>query len=891
MTKWVVTQAGHKTHSHKKIIVTLHVVAANELGATSFRETNVALSSRPRARAICATTIYILIAGGHCSFGRLGKAVPAAKPFFRQDLRLSPKESIVTDLYLPASNKTGLSMMYRIHALVLALILALGAGAQTGTVKGFVYEKSSGEPMSYIIVVLRGETTLGVQTDVNGYFSIPQVPPGDYELLTTLVGYDTARVNLSVKANEIVTQRLFTDRANRALEDVVVNARRTERTTRVNIGSTSITPREIKLLPSAGGEPDLAQYLQVVPGVVFTGDQGGQLYVRGGSPVQTGILLDGITIYNPFHSIGLYSVFETDAIRNVDVQTAGFNAQYGNRTSAILDIRTKDGNKNRLSGKLSASPIMARAMLEGPIRFGKKKAIEETRGSTTFLLSYKTSYLESSSKSLYGGFGEPFKSGLPYSFNDFYGKVTFSGENGSKLNLFGFSFDDQAKVLQLNNPSIVNATFKWRASGAGASFVVTPGTSAALINGRFAYSRYDIDATELAVRSRSSGINGFEGGIDFTYFLPGYSQLKYGVEVSGLATNVDYVNAAGFSTVLDRRNTLAALFAVFRKNFSEKFIFEPSVRVQYYATLSKISPEPRLGIKYNLSPHVRLKAATGIYSQNIISTRADIDIVNFFNGFVLSPDEEITNTKGERVETNIQTAYHAIGGVEVDVKDVEFNLEPWFKNFTRNIELNRAKRRNQDPNFLAGSGLAYGVDLSARYSKNRIFLWAVASYQMVNYKTLVAYSTKEPAAEQEYPAPFDRRVNINVVSSYTTGKKKSLEFSVRFNMGSPFPFTQTQGFFESLPFSGPLNGNYLSQNGNVGVLYDRNLNGGRLSWYHRLDLSARKRFNLSANSNIDVTLAVTNAYNRNNIFYISRLENTRVYQLPIFPSMNVTWNF
>src|SRR5690606_34777365 len=153
---------------------------------------------------------------------------------------------------------------------------------------------------------------------------------------------------------------------DRTLAGVEVSARKTDKITQVNAGATTINAKEIKLLPSAGGEPDIAQYLQVMPGVIFTGDQGGQLYIRGGAPAQTGILLDGVTIYNPFHSIGLYSVFETDAIRNVEVYSAGFNAQYGNRTSAILDIRTKDGNKNKTSGKLSVSPIMARGLLEGP---------------------------------------------------------------------------------------------------------------------------------------------------------------------------------------------------------------------------------------------------------------------------------------------------------------------------------------------------------------------------------------------------------------------------------------------------------------------------------------------------------------------------------------------
>jgi len=317
--------------------------------------------------------------------------------------------------------------------------------ATTGIIKGFVYDKASGEPVIFTNVILEG-TKIGVQTDVNGYFTMTQVKPGTYTLYTSLIGYDTVRATVTVKAGDVVSKKLFLGQRSQELGSVEVSARKTEKQTQVNAGSITVTPREMKLMPSAGGEPDIAQYLQVVPGVVFTGDQGGQLYIRGGAPSHTGILLDGITIYNPFHSIGLYSVFETDAIRNVEIQTAGFNAQYGNRTSAILDVRTKDGNKNRLAGKVSASPIMARAMLEGPLL----KAKTEGGSSATFLLSAKHSYLDKTSKSIYGSLGEPYKYGLPYAFTDLYGKLTYNGDNGSKLNVFGFSFDDRAQVLKHN---------------------------------------------------------------------------------------------------------------------------------------------------------------------------------------------------------------------------------------------------------------------------------------------------------------------------------------------------------------------------------------------------------------------------------------------------------
>jgi len=782
-------------------------------------------------------------------------------------------------------------MLLRARLLSVLLLIGNMALAQTGTVRGFVYEKKTGEPMSYVLVILKG-AELGVQTDVNGYFSIPSVAPGSYELTTTTLGYDTASITVNVVADDIVTQKLYIAALPRTLSDAVVSAHKTEKLTQVNAGTTTITPREIKLLPSSGGEPDIAQYLQVVPGVVFTGDQGGQLYIRGGSPAQTGILLDGVTIYNPIHSIGLYSVFETDAIRNVDVQSAGFGAQYGNRTGAIMDIHTKDGNKNRIAGKLSASPIMARAMLEGPL----VKAKKEGGSSLTFLLSAKHSYLDATSKSIYGGFGEPFKSGLPYSFTDLYGKVTLSGDNGSKLNLFGFNFDDKTKVLDPLTAA-EKANFNWKARGGGATFVVTPGNSATLISGRFAYSKYDISANETGAAiskdtARSSGIKGFEGAVEFTSFLKNYSQIKYGLEVSGLNTTLYYNNSLGSTTNLQRNNTTAALYATYRKNFGEKFIFEPSIRLQYYSSISKFSPEPRIGMKYNASSNVRFKAAAGLYSQNIISTRSDRDIVNFFNGYLLSPDESVKDINGNDVSTNLQTAYHLIAGVEVDVNEVEFNLEPWYKNFTRNIELNRVKKESNDGNFIAGVGEAYGVDLSAKYSKNRIFFYTAASLQKVNYTTLVAQSVVDTPVKQQYAAPYDRRFNMNVVASYSAGKKKDIELSLRYNVGSPFPFTQTQGFYENNNIvANGINSNYLQDNGSIGIIYANQVNGGRLSWYHRLDLSAKKRFELSQNSNVEASFTVTNVYNRNNIFYIERTQNVRVYQLPIFPSINVTWNF
>ena len=769
---------------------------------------------------------------------------------------------------------------------VFILLFSCVAVAQNhnGTIKGFVYDQKTGEPMIYTNVIV-GNGKTGVQTDNNGYFSLT-LAPGSYTLFVTAVGFDSSVVTVNLLPDAIVTKKILLSAKLTELKDVEVSGRKTEKMTHINIGVTNITPRDLKLLPSAGGEPDVAQYLQVIPGVIFTGDQGGQLYIRGGSPTQTGIYLDGITIYNPFHSIGLFSVFETEAIRNVDVYTAGFNAQYGNRTSAIVDVHTKDGNKNELAGILSVSPIMTRFLLEGPLVKSKK----HNGAGATFLVTAKSSYLDQTSKSLYSGLGEPFSAGLPYKFTDVYGKITLSGDNGSKLNLFAFNFDDHAKLLNDSSYQSIG-DYHWQARGAGATFVVSPGNTSALIDGKFAYSNYNIGLNQVSVPTdtlpQTSQINGFEAAINFTYFLPNYSQLKYGVEVSGIHTSLAYYIAPGIATTEDRQSTFAGLYFLYRQDFSNKVIFEPSIRFQYYSELQKLSPEPRLGLKINLSDNVRLKFATGVYSQNIISTKSDQDIVNLFTGFLLSPDQQITDAHGNVVKSNLQTAYHGVGGIEVDVQKVELNFEPWVKYFGQVDELNRNKLYETDPDFVAASGLAYGVDLSAKYNYKRVYLWCAVGYQKVDYTSIDSKGNI-----QTYPTPFDTRFNGNIVAAYTAGKKKDWDLSARFNIHAPFPFTQTQGFYENQNLSANgLATNYLQQNGTLGIVYADKINGGRLSWYHRLDISAKKRIEMTKKTNLDITFALTNVYDRQNIFYVDRITNAYVYQLPIFPSVNFTLNF
>jgi hypothetical protein len=144
--------------------------------------------------------------------------------------------------------------------------------------------------------------------------------------------------------------------------------------------------------------------------------------------------------------------------------------------------------------------------------------------------------------------------------------------------------------------------------------------------------------------------------------------------------------------------------------------------------------------------------------------------------------------------------------------------------------------------------------------------------------------------ENTYSPHFDRRHNINFVTSYKFGKNESWKLDLRWNLGSGFPFTQTQGFYENLTFSDGISTNYTTVNGELGVEYAE-LNEGRLPFYHRLDASISKKMKLSRKINIDVTASVTNVYNRENIFYFNRVKYERVNQLPIMPSIGVSMTF
>lgn len=691
----------------------------------------------------------------------------------------------------------------RYYLLLFSFFITGALLAQTGTIKGFVYLKESGEPVLFTTVALKG-TTIGQATDVNGYFSISQIPPGDYIITVSGLGYDTLQEPVTVKAGAIISKKLYLVQSNIKLQEVEVSAEQAARQGETQISVNKIDPIVIKKLPTVGGEPDLAQYLQVLPGVIFTGDQGGQLYIRGGSPVQNKVLLDGMIVYNPFHSIGLFSVFDADIIRNADVYAGGFGAEYGGRISSIMDITTRDGNKKHIAGKVAASPFGAKLLLEGPF----KKYQEGSAATISYIASAKTSYLPTTSKALYS-YIDP--QGLPFSFNDYYGKVSFNSNNGSKLNLFGFDFNDKVSYKALQD-------MNWQAYGGGGNFLLVPQNSPILVNGNFAYSQYKIALKPELEQPKTSAIDGFNMGLGFTYFM-GKNELNYGFEVLGFRTDFDFYNAVRRHITQVESTTEIGGFVKYKYvSGNRKLIVEPSLRLQYYASLSNFSPEPRLSFKYNITSRLRVKGAGGMYSQNLIAANSDRDVVNLFYGFLSGPDDAPPMPDGSAAKSKLQKAIHYVAGVEVDLtRHLNLNVEAYQKNFTQLTNLNPYKLTDTDNDFINETGKAQGVDIVLKHDYKRLYVWLVYS---LTYITRYDGVLKDEAGNKiSYHPNFDRRHNANVVVSYTFGKDRNWEINARWNLGSGFPFKTTGGFYENLQFDGGLTTDYTTANGSLNYFF------------------------------------------------------------------------
>lgn len=753
----------------------------------------------------------------------------------------------------------------------------------TATLRGFVTDKETGEPAPFAKIFIV-ELSTGSVADLNGFFSIPKVPVGTYKVEATSVQYGKQTQTVSIDGSKAFVEIRFEMESDKVLGEVVISAEQQQRTTQVQTSVTRMDQAQVERIPTIGGESDVLAAFSITPGVVTTGDQGGQLYVRGGTPIQNRTLLDGMTIYSPFHSIGFFSVFETELIKNVDIYTGGFSAKYGGRISSVVDITYRDGNKSKFSGKASLSPFMARLILEGPIA-----KLKDPKSSLTYVVSGKQSLLQQTAKPLYPYMND--RDGLPFNFTDVYAKMTANLGGRSKISVFGFGMHDGA-----NFDGIAN--MNWKSYGGGMNFSVLPSNSPLFIKGHVNASNYQLRLEENNVAPRFSSISGFEMGFDFSYATANSGEVAFGINVEGFSTNFETANEIG--RVIKDENFSTEFNPYFNYRYvNTRWVLEAGMRLQYYASYSTASPEPRAGIKYNASDIFRIKASGGRYSQNFTSANSDRDVVNLFNGLLSAPTNVQSNFVKENgqvitgIGNGLQFAWHAVFGLEVDLsKNITLNIEGYYKHFDRlsNINLNKLyddlSQFSQiddvyKKDFIIENGEAYGLDVLLKRQSERTYLWLGYSLgKVTRWDGFMNYATV-----------FDRRHNVNLIFTYLFGAKKNIEVSARWNYGSGLPFTPTAGFYASENFQNGVSTDILATNPSYVETILGELNSKRLPDYHRLDLSAKFPIAIKDKEPIEVAIGITNVYNRRNVFYVNRLTGQIIYQLPILPSIGFSYRW
>ena len=247
-------------------------------------------------------------------------------------------------------------------------VVFLPTTVQAATLSGFVTDNSNGESLLFANIALEG-TTLGAVSNDNGYYAINNVPPGTYNLVVTYIGYASYRHTLTLAATENLRLEISLAPKTLNAEETVVEADRYKEERLAQPSFLSLKSTTLKDLPAVG-EADLLRSLQLLPGIQAASDISSGLYVRGGGPDQTQILLDQIPLYNPSHAFGFFSTFNPDAIKDLSIYKSAYPAQYGGNLGAVLDVTNRDGNRKEVQGTGGISVIAARTTLEGPIHKG-----------------------------------------------------------------------------------------------------------------------------------------------------------------------------------------------------------------------------------------------------------------------------------------------------------------------------------------------------------------------------------------------------------------------------------------------------------------------------------------------------------------------------------------
>ncbi len=736
------------------------------------------------------------------------------------------------------------------RALILLLFLFTVSTAHgQGTLRGFVTDRSNNAALEGANVTLRSEAGVfkGAASNADGFYQITAIVPGDYVLQVSFVGYTTHIDTLQLGDPLILTYNVSLE-PGELLDEVVVQQE--GGAARLQAGLQQVRSADLARIPTPDPGGDLATYLQTLPGVVSMGDRGGQLFVRGGTPSQNLVLLDGSMIYQPFHIIGFFSAFPQDLISGVDVYAGGFGARYSGRLSSVVDVSMRAGNSTRIEGAGSAGPFLTGVRLEGPL----------VKGELSLLGSFRTSVIEQTAPTILG-------QSMPLKFSDLMFKLQQSGRTNNRCSLTGVHTYDRGRVSPDEERTEV---FQWSNTVVAGHCAGFSPNSSVFIEANTGFSYVNNEVGDVLRPERSANAWLFNTDVHWTYPFAG-SDIQGGfyLQVEGGR----YRLAEQFQGIRDFKDYQVGtgLYIGSTLHPASNLEIEPSIALTYPLSY-RPSLEPRLRMAWypGGDEDQTVSAALGIYRQTIEGVSDERDVGSVFTVWLPTP---VGNKRAR--------AFHGLLGWQRRLGAFTFSAEGYYKNL-RNLPVPVwSVIARFTTSLTLADGEVYGTDVRMEYQRRPLYVYLGYGFSKTTYETRQGNFGEwfgEPI--QTYHPPHDRRHQLNVVVALT-GKRANA--SLRWQYGTGLPYTQALGTDSFIRFTNLPDVRQIY--GNPRFLFDKPYQA-RLPAYHRLDLSTSYEFRLPFGA-LTVQAGALNIYNQENLFYFDLFTFRRVNQLALFPYVSM----
>ncbi len=738
-------------------------------------------------------------------------------------------------------------LVYRLPlTAILALFLIVPVHAQQVQLRGIITDADDGQPVEGANVVLLDENDIfyrGAATDRNGLFRIGSIIPGTYTLRISYVGYLTLEepIEITEEPSQIFNARIEEDSG--MLDEVVITVR--SQAARMTAGHQRVSPVDLQrvVTPAAGG--DMASYLQVLPGVVATGDRGGQLFVRGGTPSENLSLIDGLTIYQPFHIVGFFSAFPEELLASADFYAGGFETRYSGRVSSVLDVRMRDGNFHNATGSGSLSPFLAEVLIEGPI----------LEGHSSWIGSFRRSQIEHTSPLFLG-------QEQPVHFESQFLKVTQLSPDGTRCSAMGMHTYDRGKL-----DTDFGNNFWWRnvVIGGGCTHITSDPDLFVDFNSGISHLSNGMGGSRET--NLSSSITKLSTDLNVSQFVRDI-EVRYGINFHMKWLNYDIEEI--FQLPSGDIDVLLGLGSYIEASIPMGNItWRPGTAFTFYTDLFGLTAEPRLRFTWQPfgTDYQEFNAAVGYYSQSITGITDLRDVGSAFLAWMPAPEGK-----------QMRSLHYLLGWQQRLARGLQLSVEGYHKRVT-NLPVTVWSTIAEFTTDLAlADGNVYGADIRFEYGTRSFYSFIGYGYSWIEYESAQkSFSEWFGQPIQRYHPAHDRRHQLNAmvtldVSDYT--------FSVGWQMGTGLPFTRQMGFDSMLRFDRGLP-NVRASYGTPRVILDQPF-AGRTPVFHRMDVSVKRTLRMGT-TRMEIQLGMINSYDRTNLFYYDVYTQRRIDQLPFAP--------